>query len=319
MSESARPPASPRQWLEVSVSVDEETAEPVADLLAQYAPQGVALSYAQILPDGQGEGVPGGELRASAYLPVDENLEASRQRLLAGLWHLSQIRPLAPAEFRLIEDRDWMEEWKRSYQPIRVAPGFVVCPSWIELPPDPSQVVVRLDPGMAFGTGTHPTTRLCLEFLRDRLRPGMEVIDLGCGSGILAIAALRLGASRALALDIDPEAIRTTLENASRNGVDERLVVRTGSLGEALAETSPIRRASLVLANILAPVLAEMLGSGLARLVLPGGHLVLSGLLQEQSTQVEQALREQGVSSLEKRVREDWVALCAGWGSSSSG
>jgi ribosomal protein L11 methyltransferase len=245
----------------------------------------------------------------SAYLPVDENLEAARQRLLAGLWHLSQIRPLSPADFRLIEDRDWMEEWKRNYRPIRIAPGLVVCPSWIELPPEPGEVVVRLDPGMAFGTGTHQTTRLCLEAVRELLQPGSDVIDLGCGSGILAIAALRLGASRALALDIDPEAVRTTLSNGSRNGVSERLLVLTGSLAEALADTAPIQKASLVLVNILAPVAVEMLHAGLTRLVLPGGHLVLSGILQEQSALVEQALVEQDFFPFEKRTREDWVAL----------
>jgi len=312
VSDGEQPPAHPRQWLEVSVPVDDEMAEPVADLLAQYAPQGVALSYAEILPDPDGEGLPGGGLRVSAYLPVDENLEATRQRLLTGLWHLSQIRHLSPADFRRIEDRDWMEEWKRSYRPIRIAPGLVVCPSWIELPPEPEEVVVRLDPGMAFGTGTHPTTRLCLEAVRELVQPGSEVIDLGCGSGILAIAALRLGASRALALDIDPEAVRTTLSNGSRNGVSERLLVLTGSLAEALADTAPIRKASLVLVNILAQVAVEMLHSGLARLVLPGGHLVLSGILLEQSPQVEQALNEQGLAPAQKRVREDWVALCAG-------
>lgn len=313
MSEGGGPSAHPRQWLEVSVPVDNEMAEAVADLLAQYAHQGVFLTYDWILPDAEGEGDPGRDLRVNAYLPVDENLEATRQRLLAGLWHLSQIRPLAPADFRVVEDRDWTEEWKRGYRPIRVAPGLVVCPSWIEFPLGPGEVIIRLDPGMAFGTGTHPTTRLCLEAIRELLQPGAEVIDLGCGSGILAIAALRLGASRALALDTDPEAVRATLENAARNGVSEGLVVLPGSLAEAQAGTAPIRKASLVLVNILAPVLLEMLHSGLTRLVAPGGHLVLSGILQEQSLPVEQALSEQGFAQVDKHIREDWVALRASW------
>jgi ribosomal protein L11 methyltransferase len=311
VSEAGRPSAALRQWLEVSVPVEEEMAEPVADLFAQYADQGVALSYAEIAPEPEGEGTPRGKLLVSAYLPVDEKLEDTRVRLLQGLWHLGQIRPLSPANFRLIQDRDWTEEWKRNYRPIRIAPGLVICPSWIELPPQRGEVIVRLDPGMAFGTGTHPSTRLCLEAVQELLQAGSEVIDLGCGSGILAIAALRLGASRALALDIDPEAVRATLMNSVRNEVSDRLIVLSGSLPQALAGTAPIQKASLVLVNILAQVAVEMLHSGLSHLVLPGGHLVLSGILEEQSAQVEQALVEQGFVEIEKRAREDWVAFCA--------
>ncbi|MGD0575887.1 MAG: 50S ribosomal protein L11 methyltransferase [Anaerolineales bacterium] len=311
MTEAGAPSAAPRQWLEVSVPVDDEMAEPVADLLAQYADQGVVLSYADIGPEPEAEGTPCGGLLVSAYLPVDQKLEDTRARLLRGLWHLGQIRPLSPANFRLIQDRDWTEEWKRSYRPIRIAPRLVICPSWIELPPQPGEVFVRLDPGMAFGTGTHPSTRMCLEAIQELLPAGSEVIDLGCGSGILAIAALRLGASRALALDIDPEAVRTTLMNSARNGVSDRLIVLSGSLPQALAGTAPIQKASLVLVNILAHVAVEMLRTGLTQLVLPGGHLVLSGILAGQSAQVEQALVEQGFVEIQKRDREDWVAFRA--------
>ena len=168
---------------------------------------------------------------------------------------------------------------------------------------------------MAFGTGTHPTTQLCLEFISSLHTQldfsQLDVIDVGCGSGILAIAALKLGARHALGVDIDAEATPASLQNAENNEVANRLEIGLGSVAEILAGAFSLRRAPLVVANILAPVIVRLLDEGLGQIVAPQGSLVLSGILAEQSPDVEAALKKHGFALLEKRQSGDWMALLA--------
>jgi ribosomal protein L11 methyltransferase len=169
---------------------------------------------------------------------------------------------------------------------------------------------------MAFGTGTHPTTQLCLSLVEDYFtqsenRQGLRVIDIGCGSGILSIAALKLGAEKALGLDIDPEAIQASRDNAVINGVMNQLELGIGSVTELIAGKFGIQMAQLVLANILAPVLVQLLDQGLGELVMPEGWLILSGILEEQSTEVESALQSFGFHLVRKSQMGDWIALAA--------
>lgn len=193
-------------WMEVSLTVDGELAEAVAEVMARYIPDGVAIESTAIIPDLEGEGQPGGPLRVCGYLPIDERLEETRRRLEEGLWYLGRIRPLPAAEYKPIQEINWVEAWKQHYQPIPIGRRLIIVPAWIELPTQ-ERIPIRIDPGMAFGTGTHPTTQLCLELLEEYLRPGEAIIDMGCGSCILAIAAIKLGASQALGVDIDLQAI----------------------------------------------------------------------------------------------------------------
>ena len=309
MSETRRPLACAR-WLEVTLVLDDELAEPVADVLARFAPGGVALGYDNVDPDP--ERPHAGPFRVQAYLPADENLPATQAALAEALWHLGQIRPLPEPALRFVENQDWSESWKRHYRPLRLGRHLVIIPSWATTALGPDDVPVLLDPGMAFGTGTHPTTQLCLELLEENLRPGMTVIDLGCGSGILGLAALRLGAGLVLALDTDPEATRATQDNARLNQIGANLRTHLGSLTDLLQGGVQPGRAPLVVANILAGTLARMLGEGLPRVLEPGGRLILSGILREQSAEVEAALAASGMTLLEQRSREDWVALVAG-------
>jgi ribosomal protein L11 methyltransferase len=298
-------------WLEVSVLVEDELTESVADVLARFAPGGVAMGYGTIEPDPDGEGKPKGPLAVRAYLPFDSNLEDRRTRILEGLWHLSQILPIPEPTFREVAEEDWSLAWKKNYRPLRIGKRLVIVPSWMEIPLAPEDVAIRLDPGMAFGTGMHPTTQLCLQAVEELVTPGVEVIDLGCGSGILSIAATRLGAGRVTAVDIDPEAVRVAAENARKNGVSDQISICQGSLAELLAGKFVVARAQLVLANILAGVIIQMLSQGLARLVAPGGNLILSGILQEQAEAVKQALISAGMRLQEIRQHEDWISLRA--------
>ncbi len=304
-------------WLEISLVVDGEMAEAVAEVIGRYIPSGVAIEATAIAPDLDGEGVPVGPLRVRAFIPVDDQLDETRQKIEEGLWYLGRIRALPAPEYRRIENVNWMEAWKEYYHPIPIGERLIVVPAWMESP-DGNRVPIRIDPGMAFGTGTHPSTQLCLSFVEDRVHPGEAVIDVGCGSGILSIAALKLGASQALAVDIDPQAVMATRVNAQANGVLDRMILGVSSVDEIRAGQFPLRHAPLVLANILAPVLVRLLDSGLGDLVLPGGDLILAGILRQQwedtstaPSPLQEALRRYGLVVREVRREGDWVAVNA--------
>ena len=301
-------------WLEVSLIVDGELAEPVAEVLARFLPDGVVIESTAVTaqPDDS-EGHATGPLRVFGYLPVNDQLEATRQRLEESLWYLGRIRPLPAAQYRPIQQTNWAEAWKEHYHPIAIGQRLVIVPAWLETPPG-GRIPIRIDPGMAFGTGTHPTTQLCLEMIESfeetlggaatpKVWNDVDVIDLGCGTAILAIAALKLGARHALGVDIDPEAIKAAQENALANQVSEALELSAGSLAEILAGRFSLRQAPLVLANILAPVLVRLLDEGLAELLASGG----AGALRHPGRTGRSGRRRRAAPRLElERPRPDW-------------
>ena len=221
-------------WLELSVEVDSEAVEAVAEVLASYGYNGGVVVEPAWTPGDEGPEFRYDATRPSVlrtYVPLDEQAEDTRQRVEQALWHLGQMRPIGPLQTRALQEEDWANAWKQHYAVLRVGERIVIVPSWLEHTPAPEDVVLHLDPGMAFGTGLHPTTRLCLRLLERYTRPGQRALDLGTGSGILAIAAARLGADAVLALDNDPVAVAVAAENVARNGVSERVTVAEGSLG----------------------------------------------------------------------------------------
>ena len=310
---------SAEAWLEVSLIVDGEMAEAVSEVLARFVSGGVVIESTEIANDSTGPGEIVGPLRVCGYLKADDQLDAERQRLEEALWHLGQIQPLPQLEYKPIAEADWSQAWKQHFHPVPIGSMLFIIPDWMDVEPG-SRIVVRINPGMAFGTGTHPTTQLCLEILEDHLRMAwseyiggdnsrLTMIDVGCGSGILSIAAAKLGVSHVLGVDLDPQAIEIAHRNAVVNGVQEQLEFGTGSVGEVRSGSFSIRRAPLVVANILAPVLVGLLGEGMSDLLTDQGSLILSGILEEQAGDIEAAIETNGLQLEEKRQLVDWVAL----------
>lgn len=305
-------------WLEVSLTLDGELAEAVADVLARYAHQGVSIESTAIVSSPDDEGRPTGPVRVRAYLPAHDPaaLETARQKIESDLFYLGMIRPLPDPAYTSVADTDWAELWKAHYQPVRIGKQLMIVPIWLKdtyrqiIETMPDDVPLWMDPGMAFGTGSHPTTQLCLSYLEESVRPGHSVLDLGCGSGILAVAAAKLGATRALGMDIEHESVQATLHNAAVNGVEGSIEARLGSLADLLADgTSPVF--NITVANILAPVIVKLLSEGLAQTVAPGGRLIVSGILAEQADSVTAALDKAGMKTVNRKQSGDWVALQA--------
>ncbi|MFZ6026261.1 MAG: 50S ribosomal protein L11 methyltransferase [Chloroflexota bacterium] len=298
-------------WLEISLIVNGELAEAVAEVLARYTPGGVAIESTAVTANEEDEGGRTiGPLRVCGYLPVDEKTEEVRQKIEQALFYLGAISPLPAPEFRTVHEQDWAEAWKEHYHPIAIGANLIIVPAWLESP-EPSRVAIRMDPGMAFGTGTHPTTQLCLELLEEYAAQASsyDVIDVGCGSGILSVAARKLGAAFALGVDIDPLAVKISQENAVLNGVPSGFEWGVGSVTEVKRGDFSIQQAPLVLANILAPIIVRLFGDGLADLVAPGGTLMLSGILDTQADEVVEAASTRALQLVEKKQVADWVAL----------
>lgn len=332
-------------WLEVSLTVSGELAEAVADVLARYAPNGVTTEQGIGFVNEEDEGTPMGPITVRAYLPADEKLEETRQKLEQGLFYLGMIQPLPAPIFSPVADQNWMEAWKEHYHPIPIGKRLIIVPAWLESP-EAARVAIKIDPGMAFGTGTHPTTQLCLELVEKYFEDGareqddrgqttdhgsrpkddgtsiggrrssvvdgshLAVIDVGCGSGILSIGALKLGAEFALGVDIDQASVKASRENANANGIPvQNFEIGLGSVTEILEGRFAIRQAGLVLANILAPIIVRLFDAGLAEMVESGGELILSGILAEQAESVGAAAQAHGMRFIEKCQEGDWVAL----------
>ena len=308
------------KWLEFSVTTDGEAAEAVVELFNRHGQsRAVVETPLDCFEYELAQAPEPADVIVKTYLPLDGGATELRRRLEEGLWHLRQIYPFPEPDIRELAEEDWAEAWKRQYHMLRLGQRTVIVPAWEAYAPAAGEIVIRLEPGMAFGTGLHPTTRLCLEALERHLRPDCAVLDVGTGSGILAIAAAKLGARAVLALDADPVAVRVAQENAATNGVGDRVTVRHGSLpgggevwGTYAAGESPklvkAGRFDLVLINILAPVIVGMAPALAARLG-PGGQIIAAGLIESQEGDVANALNRQELEIVERVQEKDWVLL----------
>jgi ribosomal protein L11 methyltransferase len=285
-------------WLRLIIETEPQTAEQLSELLSELGAAAVTMEDDADQPlyePAVGETPLWNRTRVVALLEADHPIP----ELIAALEQALAPAPLPPWRTEPLEDKDWSRAWMDDFKPMRFGQRLWIVPTWCE-PQAPDAVNIELDPGLAFGTGTHPTTRLCLQWLDTHPPAGGRVIDYGCGSGILAIAAAKLGAEQVVGVDNDPQALIATRENAERNGVAD--VLSTYS-----PEQVPEEPAELVLANILAGPLIS-LAPRLALLTRSGGSLVVSGILANQAETVATAYR-QWYTMAEPVQEEDWVRL----------
>jgi len=247
------------------------------------------------------------ETTVTVYLPYDrhgqESLVAIREMLLR-LKAVDSTGEFGRLECAIssVEDEDWSTAWRKHFRPIAIGEKLVICPSWEEYDPD-GRMVLRLDPGMAFGTGIDETTQLCLEAVENMVFEGCSVLDIGCGSGILAIGALLLGAGAALGIDIDQVAVDSAIENAKSNGVSDRSRFICGNLADRVADSYDI-----ICANITADAILTLAPEA-PSLLNPDGLFILSGIIENREQDVMDAIRGLGFSFLERREQNGWICI----------
>jgi ribosomal protein L11 methyltransferase len=292
-------------WLELSLNLNGELAEAVTEVLSRYSSGGVAIETAA---DSNGALSAATDVLVKAYIPIDGQEDEQRRRIEEGLWHLSQIQPLPEPELRIIKEADWQTSWKKHFQPIEIGKRLLIIPPWITIGETEREVIV-LEPGMAFGTGLHPSTRICLEAIEDILQPGDNILDIGCGTGILSIAAVLLGANHVLAVDTDDIAVQATRENAERNRVAEYIRVESGSLEQVKILQTESQNNDFIVANILSHILMDLIQSGLATYVKPKGRIILSGILAEQVEPLVNLAADADLELIDVRSKKDWRGL----------
>ena len=316
---------NPDELVEIAIEVDGEAAEAVVELFNRYnggdwvedSAAGEASGGGAVLEstgyDDFGNPVAGEhKMVVKTYLKPGPRGRRTQRQIEEGLWRLRLLYAMPEPVTRAVREEDWAHAWKRHYKPMRIGRRVLLTPAWEEPETLPGDVVVRLEPGMAFGTGLHPTTRLCVAALEEWVRPGDPFLDVGTGSGVLSIVAAKLGARPVWATDIDPLAIQVARENAETNGivpVPGTLHFEQGSIPAGQAG-----RFKVIAANILSEVLVGLFDRdydtvSLAEPLAPGGHLILSGILEEKSEMVLSAAARHGLNEVERRQEADWVAL----------
>ena len=300
-------------WLEVSVVTDGEGAEAVAEKLRPFAyNDGVVLEQLGDITSPDLEAL-ATAVTVKIYLPEEQDTPHTRRRIEEVIYFLSRLYPIPPPTYRKLKEEDWANAWKEHYHPFRIGNKIWIQPSWLEddaatasFELQPEDVVLTLDPGMAFGTGLHPTTQMCLQALEELVAPQDSVFDVGTGSGILGIAAAKLGAANIFGIDVDKIAVQTAASNAQINEVSYI------TLQQATLNDIPLTPWDIVVVNILAPVIISLLNEdGLMDYVQESGHLILSGIIDEQADDVKTAVRQAGGQVVKTMTVRDWVTLMA--------
>ncbi len=250
------------------------------------------------------------DVKVTVYIAADERAQDTVAHVRQELDRLGRMDlGFDPGKLTLevgsVDDEDWAENWKSRYKPFRLGRHFVVKPTWERFDAEPEDKIIEIDPGMAFGSGTHETTGMCVALLEENVKPGMTVIDVGTGTGILAIAAAKMGARDVLATDLDPMATRVATENVALNHLSDTVRTACGDLLESVDET-----ADIVVANIIADVIC-MMAAPVRKHIVPGGLFICSGIARERKDEVLSALNEAGYTDLDIRDKGEWTAIAA--------
>ena len=301
-------------WTEIRITVDAKDADPAGDIAQMTVPYGIYVEDYSHLEE---------EVQQVAHIDLIDTdlLKKDRGKAVVHVYISPEDNPSEAIAFlteryaaagiensietaRCVQE-DWINNWKKYFHPIKVGKRLLIRPDWEEAENPENRVVLSLEPGIAFGTGTHETTRLCMEFLETYVTPGCRMLDVGCGSGILSVAALLLGAESAVGVDIDPLAVKTAAQNAVRNGVQDRFTGICGSLTEQVKGTFQV-----VAANIVADVVVQ-LTADIGRFLAPDGVYLVSGIISEREPDVLRALADNGFTVIGRREEKGWVAAAA--------
>ncbi len=307
-------------WMKITVLTTTIGSDMVSELLLEAGSEGTVIEDKNDVqlnqrPEGQWDIIDeeigrriGDDVKVSGFYPADEKASdtlASVREKVARLPFIAPGVDLGKLEVQVsgLENEDWAENWKKSYKPFRLGKHIVIKPGWEEYSPDTGDKIITIDPGLAFGTGTHETTGMCVALVEENVRPGMTAMDIGTGTGILAIAAAHMGAKSVLASDIDEMAVKVAKENVEINGFSSVITCKAGNLLEVAKEP-----ADVVIANIIADVIINICADVRA-FVKPGGVFICSGIAKEREEDTVSALKKAGYGRLDIRRSGDWVAV----------
>ena len=309
-------------WMQVKVLTTTAGADLVSEILLEAGSEGTMIEdrndvFENQRPEGQWDIIDpaiadriGEDVKVTGYYPIDENRNNVISSIASALGRLRALTPdvdLGKLEMQVqgFENEDWSESWKKSFKPIRLGDHIVICPGWLEYEKQPDDKVIEIDPGMAFGTGTHETTGMCAALIEKYVQPGQRVIDIGTGSGILAIVAAHMGAKEVLATDLDAVAVRVAAENAALNGFGDKIDCRCGDLLDVVDASGDV-----VIANIIADVILMLAKPVRARIV-PNGVFICSGIAIDRREDVRRALLENDYEILAETVKGEGAAFAA--------
>jgi ribosomal protein L11 methyltransferase len=296
------------KWIEFTLNVPPEYVEPISHVFHKYGEGGIVVeSPAGFNPD-EGEVAPApSHLIVRTYVPLDDQIDIKRSNIQVAVKLINYLHPIDSLIEKIIEKEDWESNWKKYFHPIRVGKNIKIVPTWIDYKFTENEIIVFLDPGMAFGTGHHPTTRMCIELLEEIIGGGEIIADVGCGSGILSIAAVKLGAAKSVGFEVSSDAVDVAIENCVINKVDEYIRIYEKKVAVDENIYGPF---DIVVANISAKIIIE-LANMFSNLITIKGKMVLSGILEESLSDVETALKSNGIVIERISVIEDWVAILA--------
>lgn len=288
------------KWIELSVVADGELIDPLVQIFDRYSKNGVVLENVK-----ENSGHLNNATKVRTYLNTETNYEIIFNQIDIGVRLLSHVGVVSRLSKRVVDEKEWHESWKKHFSILEIGKTLAIVPSWLNSKEVDRKVIIELDPGMAFGTGHHPTTRMCLEMLEILVKPEDAILDLGCGSGILSIASAKMGSEKVIGIDNDETAVKVAMENIEINGISKSVSILTGSIpNKDMSKYSN----DIIVANISSKIILD-LSIEITEHLKPGGHLIVSGFLDINESEIINKFKELNLSVLSRLSTADWVAL----------